>query len=79
MYAYYDGFTCAQIELLTSDTPMVDYKTDKKCKNGRKNSKRGISEPPRPSKKRVEEVTKKWMAKYGKGQKASALDLKKYE
>lgn len=79
MYAYYDGFTCAQIELLTSDAPMVDYNSDKKGKKGRRNSRRGSTEPPRPSKRRVDEVTRKWLAKYGNGQKAQALDLTKYE
>lgn len=78
MYAYYDGLTCAQVELLTSDAPMVDYHSDKKGKKGRKSNK-GKSEPPRPSKKRVEEVTRRWMAKYGNGKTSDTLDLTKYE
>ena len=66
MYEYRCVLSCAQIELLTIDKPVVNYGTDKKSK---KNDK-----PKRPTKQDVEEVTRKWEEKYKDGKKP-VLDL----
>ena len=66
MYEYRCVLTCAQIELLAIDKPVVNYDTGKKSK-GKKAKKR-------PSKAEVEKVTKAWQEKYKDGQKP-VIDL----
>ena len=71
MYAYYDGLTCAQVELLTMDSPVIDYNADKK-KEKKKNK--------RPTQSDVDSAKDKWLKKYGgKKDKSVMFDLTKYE
>lgn len=35
MYGYMSGYTCAQIELMSADVPVVVYKHEKRDKKGR--------------------------------------------
>lgn len=71
MYAYYDGLTSAQVELLTMDSPMVDYHADKKGKKKK--------EPRKPTMADAEEAKRKWEEKYKGSTAAVTFDLTKYE
>lgn len=66
MYEYRCVLTCAQIELLAIDKPVVNYDTG--------NGKKGKKTKKRPSKAEVEKVTKAWQEKYKDGQKP-VIDL----
>ena len=65
MYEYRCVLSCAQIELLTVDKPVVNYGSGKKYKGGK---------PKRPTRKDVEEAKRKWEEKYKDGKKP-VLDL----
>lgn len=69
MYAYYDGLTSAQVELLTMDAPVVDYHADKKKK----------TELRAPTKEEADAVAEKWKKKYEGKKLSGTLDLTKYE
>lgn len=62
MYEYRCVLTCAQIELLTIDKPVVNYGVNK---DGKKNKKG--RDFKRPSKQKVIEKTKEWKDKYKDG------------
>ncbi len=72
MYEYRCVLTCAQIELLAIDKPLVNYGTGigKKGKKGKKGDRSGR----RPSKAEVDRVTDAWMEKYKDGKKP-VIDL----
>lgn len=68
MYEYRCVLSLAQIELLTADKPVIVY--PQKRKKVRKDEKEG-----RPSRRSIEEATRKWEEKYKDGGKPAALDL----
>ena len=70
MYAYYDGLTSAQVELLTMDAPVVDYHYDKKKKDKALRA---------PTKEEADAVAEKWKKKYEGKKLSGTLDLTKYE
>ena len=62
MYEYRCVLTCAQIELLTIDKPVINYLTG--------NDKKGKAKSPkRPTKQRIEKVTQEWEERYKEGHK----------
>lgn len=69
MYAYYDGLTSAQVELLTMDTPVVDYHADKKKKKALR----------APTKEEADAAAAKWNEKYGGKKKSGTIDLTIYD
>lgn len=67
MWNYYYGMTLAQIELLTSDCPLVLYNTKKDKKKA-------------PSKDDIEKAKKKWEEKYATSpSRTITLDLNGYK
>lgn len=61
-WGYFWGLTEPQVDLILSDQPVVNYKHDKRDKNGKKMQKA-------PSAWKVEEAQAKWEKKYGNGEK----------
>lgn len=77
MYGYYDGFTCAQIDLMTTDCPLILYKNDKK--NGKSRGKSKNNKLPRPNPSNTKAAIERWTKKYGnEGAPCINLDIKGY-
>ena len=69
MWNYYYGMTLAQIELLTSDCPIIIYNTKKDKKDGAKKPRAG----------EVNDAMRRWKNKYGKKGNKVNLDLNEYK
>lgn len=69
MWNYYYGMTLAQIELLTSDCPIIIYNTKKDKKDGAKKPRAG----------EVNDAIRRWKNKYGKKGNKVNLDLNEYK
>lgn len=66
MWGYYDGYTAAQIELITADKPIIVYPKEKGKKKG---------EPEKANSADVTKAAEKWKEKYGDGGRGVKLDL----
>ena len=72
-WGYFWGLTEAQVDLLLSDQPVVNYKHDKNKKGGKKEMKS-------PAAWKVEEAQAKWERKYANGEKPKLnLNLKDFK
>lgn len=74
MYGYYDGFTCAQIDLMTTDCPLILYGKPKGKNGGKSRSKTKNDTPPRPNPAKMKAAIERWQRKYGSND-ASGLNL----
>ena len=72
MYEYRCVLSCAQIELLTIDKPVINYGMDKDGKRDKKGR-----DSKRPSKQQVIKKTKEWEDKYKDGAKP-VIDLSQF-
>lgn len=69
MWNYYYGMTLAQIELLTSDCPIIIYNTNKDKKDGTRKPRMG----------EVNDAMRRWKHKYGNKDNKVNLDLNEYK
>lgn len=65
MWGYYWGYTMAQIQLLTSDTPVIVYKNLKDNKNKEK----------KPKRDEVQKAADEWRKKYSDATKKLNINL----
>lgn len=71
MYGYMSGYTCAQIELMSADVPVVVYKHEKRDKKG------NVIKP----KPKAVDILRKMLAyeeKMRRGEVKTSLDLSGY-